>query len=93
MAPAVDMAAPHNASTVKAENSKSLKVLDDLFGKLTISKTQDEVNAASQGIATFINGDIEEGQVPTKYVSPFSVRKPVSPRFVRTVANSIRSPR
>ncbi|KAF2817045.1 ARM repeat-containing protein [Mytilinidion resinicola] len=68
MAPAADMAAPHNPSTVKAENSKSLKVLDDLFSKLTVSKTQDEVNAASQGLATFINGDIEEGEVPTKFV-------------------------
>jgi elongation factor 3 len=51
---------------VKKENAKSVKVLDELFSKLNISKTQDEVNSASADLATFINGDIEEGDAPTK---------------------------
>jgi elongation factor 3 len=66
MAPA---AAPTNAATVKAENSKSLKVLEELLGKLTISKAQDEINAASNDLAVFINGDIEEADAPTQYVN------------------------
>lgn len=66
MAPAATDAAPHTAKTVKSENSKSLKVLEELLGKLTISKAQDEINAAALDLATFINGDIEEGDAPTK---------------------------
>lgn len=65
MAPAATDAA-HTAKNVKAENSKSLKVLEELLGKLNISKAQDEVNAAANDIATFINGDIEEGDAPVK---------------------------
>ncbi|KAF2245703.1 ARM repeat-containing protein [Trematosphaeria pertusa] len=68
MAPAATDAAPHTAKTVKSENSKSLKVLEELLGKLTISKAQDEINAAALDLATFINGDIEEGDAPTKAV-------------------------
>ncbi|KAF2193307.1 ARM repeat-containing protein [Zopfia rhizophila CBS 207.26] len=68
MAPAATEAAPHNASTVKSENTKSLKVLEELLSKLTISKAQDEINAASLDLATFINGDIEEADAPTKIV-------------------------
>ena len=66
MAPAATSAAPHNDKTVKSENSKSLKVLEELLGKLTISKAQDEINAASLDLATFINGDIEEADAPTQ---------------------------
>jgi elongation factor 3 len=65
MAPAATDA-PHNAKTIKSENSKSVKVLEELLGKLTISKAQDEINAAALDIATFINGDIEEADAPTK---------------------------
>ncbi|ORY10053.1 armadillo-type protein [Clohesyomyces aquaticus] len=67
MAPAATDAA-HNASTVKSENSKSLKVLEEMFKKLTVSKSQDEINAASLDLATFINGDIEEADAPTTIV-------------------------
>ncbi|KAF2713110.1 ARM repeat-containing protein [Pleomassaria siparia CBS 279.74] len=52
----------------KAENAKSIKVLDELFSKLNVSKSQDEVNASSAALATFINGDIEEKDAPTKIV-------------------------
>lgn len=52
-----------------SENSKSLKVLEELLGKLNISKAQDEINSSAASIATFINGDIEEADAPTKYVA------------------------
>jgi len=48
------------------ENKNSQKVLDELMAKLWISKAQDDINAATQNIATFINGDIEDGDAPTK---------------------------
>lgn len=47
---------------------QAVKVLEELLGKLTISKAQDEINASAASIATFINGDIEEADAPTKYV-------------------------
>ena len=58
--------APSNAATTKSENQKSVQVLDELLNKLTISKTADETSAAAGNIATFINGDIEEHDAPTK---------------------------
>lgn len=54
---------------VKAENSKSVKVIEDLLSKLTVSKSQDEINASSNDLASFVNGDIEEKMTPTKYVA------------------------
>jgi len=68
MAPAVDMQAAQSPAAAKSENKKSLKVLEELFSKLTVSKAQDEINAASLDLATFINGDIEEADAPTKVV-------------------------
>lgn len=65
MAPAATDAA-HSAKNVKSENSKAVKVLEELMGKLNISKAQDEINSAALDIATFINGDIEEGDAPVK---------------------------
>ena len=66
--PSVDIneAAPTTAATTKSENQKSTQVLDELLQKLTISKTADETSAAAGNIATFINGDIEEHDAPTK---------------------------
>ena len=66
--PSIDVmdAAPSNSATQKSENQKSVKVLDELMNKLTISKTADETSAAAGNIATFINGDIEEHDAPTK---------------------------
>ena len=55
-----------SAADVKSENAKSIKILEELFGKLNISKAQDEINAAAADIASFINGDIEEKDAPTK---------------------------
>jgi len=66
--PSIDVmdSAPSNATNTKSENQKSVKVLDELLNALTISKTADETSAASFNIATFINGDIEEHDAPTK---------------------------
>ena len=48
------------------ENKNSQKVLDELMAKLWISKAQEDINAATHNIATFINGDIEDGDAPVK---------------------------
>lgn len=51
-----------------AENKSSLKVLDELMAKLSVSKDQADVNAATHNLATFINSPIEENDVPTKTI-------------------------
>ncbi len=58
----------HSSANIKSENQKSVKVLDELLNALTISKTADQTSAAAGNIATFINGDIEENDAPTKSV-------------------------
>lgn len=69
MAPAIDvMEATQTASVVASENAKSVKVLDELLSKLSVSKTKDEANAAAANIASFINGPIEEHDAPTKAI-------------------------
>ncbi|USW50143.1 Putative AAA+ ATPase domain, armadillo-like helical, elongation Factor 3, ABC transporter [Septoria linicola] len=55
-------------SQAAKENAGSIKVLEQLLEKLTVSKTADEAKGASQEIATFINGDIQEAAAPTKAV-------------------------
>ena len=62
MAPAIDTM----SSVAASENQKSVKVLDELLQKLTLSKTKDEATYAAENLATFINGPIEEHDVPTK---------------------------
>ncbi|KAG8526533.1 translational elongation factor EF-1 alpha [Bacidia gigantensis] len=61
-------AAPTNAATQKSENQKSAKVLDELLAKLSISKTADQTSEAAGNIASFINGNIEEADAPTRTV-------------------------
>lgn len=51
---------------IASENAKSIKILDELLAKLSLSKSQDDTNAAARNIAIFINGPIEEANVPTK---------------------------
>jgi elongation factor 3 len=63
MAPAIDTM---SSAAISSENQKSVKVLDELLQKLTISKTKDEATYAAENLATFINGPIEEAAVPTK---------------------------
>jgi elongation factor 3 len=54
------------AGQVAAENAQSVKVLDELFQKLTVSKEADAIKQASVDIASFINGRIQDLDVPTK---------------------------
>ena len=68
MPSATEATAP--SSTVKAENAGSIKTLDELLSKLSLSKTADETSQTTGNIATFINGSIEENDAPTKYVYP-----------------------
>ncbi|KAK5004920.1 translational elongation factor EF-1 alpha, partial [Cryomyces antarcticus] len=70
MAPAVDVMETntHTQTQIKSENKQSVQVLEQLLSKLTVSKSQDEINASSQDLASFINGDIEEQDAPTKAV-------------------------
>jgi elongation factor 3 len=66
MAPSVAADASKASSAVKSENQKSLKVLEELVSKLSISKSQDEINSTALNLASFINGEIEEADAPTK---------------------------
>lgn len=61
----MDSTKPLSGKAAK-ENAQSIKVLDDLMAKLNVSKSQDETNAASNNLATFIHGPIEEADAPTK---------------------------
>jgi elongation factor 3 len=65
MAPAVDMASSTPAQ-IKSENKGSIKVIEELLQKLSISKEQADINSTALDLATFVNGDIEEADAPTK---------------------------
>ncbi|KAL2761055.1 hypothetical protein ACRALDRAFT_2117701 [Sodiomyces alcalophilus JCM 7366] len=56
-----------------AENAQSIKVLDQLMQKLTVSKDAAETKEASAALASFINGRIEDQDVPTKTIE--SIKK------------------
>jgi glycerol kinase len=56
-----------------AGNKQSLKVLDELMQKLTISKEASEIKEASASLATFMNGRIEDQDVPSKLVIPDNI--------------------
>ncbi|KAF2666770.1 elongation factor [Microthyrium microscopicum] len=64
MAPALD-AKPSAASSAK-ENATSVKAIEEMLKKLNVSQAEDEIRESSLSLATFVNGDIEEGDVPTK---------------------------
>jgi elongation factor 3 len=66
--PSVEVMDSTKATSGKAasENAKSIKVLDELMAKLSVSKSQDDTNAAARNIASFINCPIEEADTPTK---------------------------
>jgi elongation factor 3 len=66
--PAITESSASTASMSTKENKNSQKVLDELMAKLWISKAQEDINAATSNIATFINGDIEDGDAPVKTV-------------------------
>lgn len=48
------------------ENAQSIKVLDELMQKLTVSKEADGIKSASHDLASFINGQIVDLDVPIK---------------------------
>jgi elongation factor 3 len=49
-----------------SENAQSVKVLDELFQKLTVSSDAAAIKEASVELASFINGRIEDQAVPSK---------------------------
>ncbi|CAI4213139.1 unnamed protein product [Parascedosporium putredinis] len=51
-----------------SENAQSLKVLDELMQQLTISKEAPAIKDASAALASFMNGRIEDKDVPTKTI-------------------------
>ncbi|QIX01141.1 hypothetical protein AMS68_006658 [Peltaster fructicola] len=60
------------AGSQSAENKESIKVLQELFDKLSVSKAE-EAKGYSQEIATFVNGEIEQKAAPTQLVD--SIKK------------------
>ncbi|KAF3014734.1 hypothetical protein G7054_g6383 [Neopestalotiopsis clavispora] len=50
------------------ENAQSIKVLDDLMKKLSVSKEAPEIKETTTALASFINGRIEDQAAPTKTV-------------------------
>src|ERR1700744_3578058 len=65
--PAVDTMASPPATSAK-ETKQSIADLEGLLQKLSVSKSQDEANGAAGNVATFLNGPIEEHDVPLKAV-------------------------
>jgi hypothetical protein len=63
--PSVDVMESVPATSTK-ESVKSVGVLEELIKSLSISKTQDETNAATGNIASLLNGPTEEQNLPTK---------------------------
>jgi elongation factor 3 len=49
-------------------NAASVKVLDELMGKLTIAKDAAAIKDASASLASFMNGRIEDQDVPSKTI-------------------------
>jgi hypothetical protein len=63
--PAIDVMASTPAAAQK-ETTKSVGVLEELIKTLSVSKGQDEANAAAGNLATLLNGPIEERTIPAK---------------------------
>jgi elongation factor 3 len=51
-----------------SENAQSVKVLDELFQKLTVSTEAAAIRESSSEIASFVNGRIEDQDVPNKLI-------------------------
>ncbi|KAK1522343.1 ABC transporter [Colletotrichum costaricense] len=58
---------------MSSENAQSVKILDELFQKLTVSKEAADIKESSSSLASFMNGRIEDQDVPTKTIE--SIRK------------------
>jgi elongation factor 3 len=68
--PAVDTMTSTPVSSGK-ETKQSVATLEQMMQTLSVSKTQDEANAAANNIATLLNGPIEEHVVPQKALDNF----------------------
>jgi elongation factor 3 len=68
--PAVDNMDSTPAASAK-ETKQAVATLEQLLQQLSISKAQDEANAAALNVATFLNGPIEEHSVPLKALEVF----------------------
>jgi elongation factor 3 len=68
--PAVDTMSSTPMTSSK-ETKVSVATLEQLLQKLSVSKAQDEANAAAINVATLLNGPIEEHDVPLKAVETF----------------------
>ncbi|KAK4097813.1 ARM repeat-containing protein [Parathielavia hyrcaniae] len=57
---------PATTAQVAAENAQSVKVLDELMQKLTLTKEAGAIKDSATAIASFINGRIEDLDTPTR---------------------------
>ena len=57
---------PVKTDKMPSENAQSIKALDELFQKLTVSTEAADIKEASVEIASFVNGRIEDQDVPNK---------------------------
>ena len=53
-------------ATSGKEAAKSVTVLEDLMKTLSVSKTQDETNAAATSVASLLNGPTDDQILPSK---------------------------
>lgn len=49
-----------------SEGAESIKILDELFQKLTVSKEAADIKQSAGEIAGFLNGRIDDQAVPEK---------------------------
>jgi elongation factor 3 len=64
--PAATASSTTPSMSASKANAASEKVLTELLAKLSLTKEQADINAATASIATFINGEIETKDAPTK---------------------------
>jgi hypothetical protein len=81
------------SAQVAAENAKSVKVLDELMQKLTISKEADAIKESAAALASFINGRIEDLETPTKTVEALKRMPPFARRRSWPSRPSLNTPR
>ena len=61
----IDASSSSAEMSTPKEQRNTAKVLDELMAKLSISKAQDDINAATHNIAVFINS-VEEDSAAAK---------------------------
>jgi elongation factor 3 len=70
MSPAVSATAvpmEHQSKALEArETANSENLISDMLSKLSLTKNKQEAESVAHDVAIFINGDIEEGDAPTK---------------------------